>query len=106
MTRLQLTVASLAFVCFASFAAGAFTVFDRVGGPGPGLLAITIGAAIGAVMEMIELLASVAHPQRRTHRTLLKRARPTAFLGRVGEPRASSSKAQACDRSKTGTDQE
>jgi protein-S-isoprenylcysteine O-methyltransferase Ste14 len=62
MNWLQFTVASLALVCFVSFAAGAFTVFDRVGDPGPGLLAITIGAAISAVMETIELLASVPHP--------------------------------------------
>jgi hypothetical protein len=35
MNWLQFTVASLALVCFASFGVGAFTVFDRVGDPGP-----------------------------------------------------------------------
>jgi hypothetical protein len=59
MNWLHVTVASLALVCFVSFAVGAFTVFGRVGDPGPGLLAITIGATIGAVMETIELPASV-----------------------------------------------
>ena len=62
MNWLQFTVASLALVCFVSFAAGALIVFDRVGDPGPGLLAIAMGAAIIAVMETIELLASAPYP--------------------------------------------
>jgi hypothetical protein len=51
-------------------------------------------------------IAADRTPRRRTRPTLLKRAGPTAFLGRVGELRTSSSKVHRYDRSKTDTNEE
>jgi protein-S-isoprenylcysteine O-methyltransferase Ste14 len=65
MSLLQVTVMSLALVCFVTFAASALIVFDRAGAPGPGLVAIAVGAAISATVETLELVACNPHPSWR-----------------------------------------